>query len=178
MNSAFHTVRGEVLIRPASLADAVQFRELRLHALQDSPLAFSADYQMNAMQPAAYWQDRMKEDEDASIFFAEYEQRLIGMTGIVRGRSPKTKHAADIWGVYLRPEWRGLHIAEALIHACFAWAKAREVVILRLGVTTVNQPAIRCYERCGFSPHGTEPRALFHEGKYYDFFLMSRSLDQ
>src|SRR5574341_655374 len=171
------TSHGRIILHNATPEDAMSFRELRLEALQESPTAFSADYQTNASQPPDFWQDRLKEDENAIIFFAEYEHHLIGMTGILRGHSPKTKHSAWIWGVYVTPEWRGLRIAEELINSCCAWAKARKVVIVKLGVGATNQPAIRCYERCGFSAYGTEPRAAFYEGKFYDELLMSRSLD-
>jgi len=41
-------------------------------------------------------------------------------------------------------------------------------------VLTVNTPAIRCYDRCGFSIFGVEPKAIFYNGVYYDEFLMSR----
>src|SRR5574341_2457055 len=92
------TSRGRIIIRDATPADTMPFRELRLEALQDNPTAFSADYQTNASQPPDFWQDRLKEDENATIFFAEHEHHLIGMTGILRGRSPKTKHSAWIWG--------------------------------------------------------------------------------
>jgi RimJ/RimL family protein N-acetyltransferase len=64
-----------------------------------------------------------------------------------------------------------------MINSCIDWAKSRSVVIAKLGVAAVNQPAIRCYERCGFQIYGTEPRAVFVEGKYYDEYLMSKSLD-
>jgi ribosomal protein S18 acetylase RimI-like enzyme len=99
------------------------------------------------------------------------------MTGVARGGSPKTRHAATIWGVYVVPEWRGLHVAEALITSCLTWAKARKIVIAKLGVAATNASAVRCYERCGFKICGTEPRALFYEGSYYDFHLMFCSLD-
>ncbi len=115
--------------------------------------------------------------DESTIFLAAHEEALIGMTGIARAGSPKTRHSAWVWGVYVRPEWRGLHIAEELILSCFAWAKARKIVIAKLGVAAVNQPAIRCYERCGFKIYGTEPRAISYEGKYYDEHLMYRPLD-
>lgn len=118
------------------------------------------------------------DDLEAAIFFAEHEDHLIGMTGIARGRSPKTKHGAEVWGVYVTPQWRGLHIAEELIRACRDWAVARGIVILRLAVVATNRPAIRCYERCGFVTYGTEPRSLFFEQEYYDEYLMSLSLDR
>jgi len=47
-----------------------------------------------------------------------------------------------------------------------------------LGVAAVNRPAIKCYERCGFRTYGTEPRAVFYQGKYYDEYLMFIDLDQ
>lgn len=125
----------------------------------------------------SFWEGRLNFDESGTIFFATYENNLIGTTGIRRGESPKTKHNAGIWGVYVRPEWRGLHIAEELIETCIAWAKLRQVNIVKLGVTATNASALRCYERCGFTIYGNEPRAMLYEGNYYDEYLMSRSLD-
>jgi RimJ/RimL family protein N-acetyltransferase len=179
MMRSFNTRRGKVLICEALPSDAILFRELRLEALQDSPVAFSADYQRNLSHPPKYWEDVLTAHPDEStIFLAKHQDNLIGMTGIARGGSPKTRHAATVWGVYVTAEWRGLHIAEELIRACLAWAKEREIVIAKLGVAAMNTSAIRCYERCGFEITGTEPRALFLEDKYYDFYLMSCSLDK
>ena len=178
MTHSFVTPRGEILIREAKPADAIPFRELRLGALLDSPIAFTADYQKNLNHPPKYWEDLLTMHADEStIFLAAYEGSLVGMTGIARGSSPKTRHGAWIWGVYVRPEWRGLHIAEELIKSCFEWARARKIVVTKLGVAAVNQSAIRCYERCGFQTFGTEPRAILYDGKYYDEYLMSVDLD-
>ena len=178
MNNSIITPRGRIAIREATPADAMSFRELRLEALQDSPTAFSADYQQNLSHPANYWEDRLTMEEDeATIFLAEHQGKLIGMTGIARGSSPKTRHSAWIWGVYVTPKWRGLRVAEELINSCFTWAKTKMIPLVKLGVAATNKPAIQCYERCGFSTYGTEPRAVFYDGKYYDEFLMSRSLD-
>jgi RimJ/RimL family protein N-acetyltransferase len=177
MIKSLKTSRGTVVIRRSNLADAWNFRDLRLEALQDSPTAFSMDYERSFNYPAKYWEDSMAMDDNESvIFFAEYDGHLIGMTGIARGRSPKTRHAADIWGVYVTSSWRGLHIAEELIRSCIDWARAREIVITRLAVVATNTSAIRCYERCGFTTYGIEPQALWYEGKFYDEYLMSLSL--
>ena len=177
MIQSFNTKRGEVIIRLASLADSTQFRELRLEALQESPTAFPADYMIYANHPMSFWEGRLKTDGNGTIFFAEHENGLIGMTGIRRGEFPKTKHSAEIWGVYVRSEWRGLHIAEALIETCIEWAKSKDVNIIKLGVTAANTSAVRCYQRCGFTIYGTEPRGIFYNGQYYDGYLMSQDLD-
>lgn len=172
------TPRGKVLIREVKPTDAVQFRELRLGALQDSPVAFSADYQANLNYPAKYWEERLTmQPDESTIFLATNKGNLIGMTGIARADSPKTRHSAWIWGVYIKPEWRGLHIAEELINSCFEWAKGRKIVIAKPGMAAANTSAIRCYECRGFKAYGTEPRATFYEGRYYDGLLMYRPLD-
>ena len=171
------TSHGTIVIREANLGDVVQFRELRLFALKESPMAFSADYQANYDHPMSFWEGRLRSDEHEMIFFAEHNAKLIGMTGIRKGESPKTKHGAYIWGIYIRPEWRGLHIAEKLIHTCIEWAEERTVEIVKLGVVTTNSSAIRCYKRCGFTIYGTEPRGIFYDGKYCDEYLMFKLLD-
>jgi ribosomal protein S18 acetylase RimI-like enzyme len=178
MNRNLMTQRGTVLIREATPADADAFRELRLYALQESPVAFGADYQASLNQPPHYWEERLTlHADEAALFFAEHDGQLIGMTGIGRGSSPKTRHSASIWSVYVRPEWRGLRIAEELIRACLTWARARTIVAAKLGVNSANTSAIRCYERCGFRISGTEPRAIYYENQYHDFYMMYRPLD-
>ncbi len=171
------TKRGSIVVREAIVSDAHQFRELRLDALQDSPIAFPADYTVNINHLMSFWENRLKSDETGTIFFAEHENQLIGMTGIRRGELPKTKHSATIWGVYVRPAWRGFRIAESLIEACIRWAKSKDVNIVKLGVTAASTSAVRCYQRCGFIIYGTEPRGIFYNGQYYDGYLMYRSLD-
>ena len=172
----FATSRGTITIREAGAADVLQYRELRLHALQNAPTAFSSDYEVNLSQPISFWEGRLARSPSRTLFFAEFETQLIGMTGIGKGESPKTKHSADIYSVYVQPAWRGLHIAEALIEACIEWAKAREVNIVKLGVLSSSTSAIRCYQRCGFIIYGTEPRGIFYEGQYYDGYLMYRDV--
>lgn len=169
------TLRGEITLRQARVEDTSAFRALRLEALQDSPTAFSADYEINAARPESYFEDRLKElGEGGTIYFAWHGENLLGMCGIHRGESPKTQHNALIWGVYVTPGWRGLGIASALIEHCIAWGQAHGVKVLRLGVSTNNKAALRCYERCGFKVYGQEPQALFYEGAMYDEFLMTR----
>jgi ribosomal protein S18 acetylase RimI-like enzyme len=178
MKEVFATPRGEILIREADPRDAILFRVLRLHALQNSPTAFSADYQRNLSHPAPYWEDMLNlHPDESAIFLAVQENNPVGMTGIARGNTPKTRHSATVWGVYVKPDWRGLHIAEQLLQACFRWARARKIVAAKLGVTATNTSAIKCYERCGFKVTGTEPRAIYYEGQYYDFYMMYCPLD-
>jgi len=164
----------EIIIRHAISSDVDSFRELRLEALQNHPTAFGADYEESAARPSEHWQERLKIDKDKeALFFAEHDGQLAGMTGIFRGSSKKNRHDSTIWGVYVRSQWRGRHISEALVRSCLDWAKEQGLAIVKLAVVTTNQPAIRCYKRCGFSTYGKEPKALYHGSTYYDEYLMA-----
>jgi RimJ/RimL family protein N-acetyltransferase len=178
MASMISTTKGDILIRAATLADAEGYRELRLAALKNHPTSFGQNYEEILARPREYWVEKLSQSQgEVALYFAEHDSQLIGMTGIVRPNSQKVKHNATIWGVYVDPAWRGLHLAEALIHACFAWAKIQKIVIIKLAVATTNQSALHCYERIGFATYGVEPQVIFHDGKYYDEYLMSISVD-
>ncbi len=163
-----------ITIRHAKPADVESFRALRLEALKNHPDAFGQAYADAAAKENEYWLNRLNinEVEDA-LFFAEKDSQLIGMTGIHRSMAVKAKHAAMIWGVYVKPEWRGNHISESLIQSCVEWAKTQGVVIVKLAVVTGNLSALRCYEKCGFKTYGTEPKAIFYDDVYYDEYLMA-----
>ena len=179
MTDVLATPKGNITIRCAVPEDAASVRELRLEALANNPTAFGADHAASAADSADVWAKRIAgyaEDNSAVISVAEVDGQLVGMVGFGRGHWPKTRHGGMVWGVYVRPDWRALGVAGALLEACAEWARANGVVVMRLGVATINTPAIRCYERCGFSIYATEAKAICHDGVYYDEFLMDRQL--
>ena len=163
-----------IKIRHALPGDVENYRELRLEALKNHPDAFGMDHASALAKEPEYWENTLKiNPSEKALFFAVQDEQLIGMTGIYRELAPKSKHSATIWGVYVRPQWRGNHISESLVSACLQWAKEQEIVIVKLGVVTGNLPALQSYKRCGFEIYGTEPKAIFYEGVYYDENLLS-----
>ena len=163
-----------IIIRNAAISDAALFRALRLEALENHPTAFGSDYTDNALKPAKFWEERLSYNEDEqTIFFAEQNKQLIGMAGIHRSLSKKNLHSANIFGVYVKPNWRGRQISQTLVKACLEWAKLKSLTIVKLAVVTNNLSAIHSYKQCGFVIYGKEPKALFVDGIYYDEYLMS-----
>jgi RimJ/RimL family protein N-acetyltransferase len=177
--STISTRRGEVTIRPTREADAEAYRELRLVGLQAHPEAFGADYEGSAARPIEFWRERMRGGAGGPqgvTYVAEAAGELIGMTSLVRNELPKTRHAAHIYGVYTRPDWRGTGVADALLDACVAYAGELGLRLLKLGVVTSNAGAIRLYLRHGFGVYGVEPEAIHAGGLYYDELLMARRI--
>jgi len=168
---------GAVLLRPGRETDATVYRELRLEALRNHPEAFSTDLAASEAYPMEYWTGRLLSlNAERTLVFAVHDESLIGMCAAFRGDSPKTRHSANLVSVYLKPEWRGMRIADGMIRLCMDWAHTQGITIVKLAVTASNAAAIRCYARCGFSAYGTEPQALCVDGVMKDDVLMARLL--
>ncbi len=179
MSPQLSTSQGVVTIRPAVSGDAAALRDVRLEALANAPAAFAADYAAAAVQSSDVWLERMADyaqNEAGVICLASAEDRAIGMLGLTREHWPKTRHGGTLWGVYVNPDWRGGHVAEALIQEACDWAHAHSLTLVKLGVKTTNTAAIRCYARCGFTIYGIDPQAIYWDGIYYDEFLMVKHL--
>jgi RimJ/RimL family protein N-acetyltransferase len=178
MQQTLETPQGVVSFRRSLESDLVDFRELRLEALRNNPASFGSDYDTVKANPMQFWISRLYAgSEDGALYFALHGEDLIGMCGIQLGTSPKTRHSATIWGVYVKPVWQGLHIARNLIENCIEWGNHHGVKVAKLAVVADNASAIRCYEGCGFTVYGRDPKAMRHAGVFYDELLMSRLID-
>lgn len=111
--------------------------------------------------------------EGTLIFGAFDDNKLIGTLAVSRKLSPKFKHRGFIWGMYVRKEYRQLHVGEKLIKHVKSWADNHdEVKVLWLQVTESNLPAISFYKKHDFELYGTEPLALFAQEHYHAVHYM------
>jgi RimJ/RimL family protein N-acetyltransferase len=175
------TPHGPIVLRTTFAGDGPAMRELRLEGLRTASFAFGSSFEEESQLPDEEWTRRAARGDgtgsEATFVLVDSAGELGGMTGIRRGTRVKETHSATIWGVFIRPAWRGLRLSDALIESCIAWAMAREVKIVRLGVATSNLPAMACYRRCGFESTGIDPMAIYCDGVYHDEYMMSRLLD-
>jgi RimJ/RimL family protein N-acetyltransferase len=109
------------------------------------------------------------------VFGALAERRLVGVAGFLASQENKRRHWGVLWGVFLRPEWRGRGLGALLVGRGVEHA-TEHVLILQTSVVTVNHKARRTYARLGFVPYGTERRALLIDGRFYDEELLALEL--
>jgi len=154
------------IIRRLSVADAPTYRELRLRALREHPLAFTSDTESEQARPLAWSQERLS-GKDGAFWGAFHAGDLLGMVGLERARRAKEQHKGTVVGMYVAPEIAGRGAGAALMDALLCHAQGQGMTCLVLTVTEGNGVAQRVYERTGFRAFGVEPRAIRVDGRYH-----------
>ena len=140
-----------IIIRPASFADMdtlLRFEQGVITAerpfdptLKDDPIRY-------------YDLAGMIERQDIELLVAELNGRLIA-SGYARIEEAKIylKHPkhAYLGFMYVEPAHRGKELNQKIITALKKWAAERNINELRLEVYHDNLPAIKAYEKIGFS---------------------------
>jgi ribosomal protein S18 acetylase RimI-like enzyme len=166
----------DILIRILEPSDAQAFRELRLEALTVAPEAFGASYEEDASLPLETIRTRLSASPNV-VFGAFAEHALIGMAGFSVHDRVKARHKGVLWGVYVKAEWRGHHIAKRLVQHVIDHA-SRHVIMLEAAVGLTNDGARRTYHGLGFKPYGIERKALRVGDTFYDEELLYLDLPQ
>jgi GNAT superfamily N-acetyltransferase len=93
-------------------------RNLRLEALQKEPLAFSSSYEEEQATPENIWRQRIKNN-----LFVMADDKPVGIAGFFRNTHNKTSHVCEMYGVYLREEYRKQGIGKRLMKP--SWQKCK-----------------------------------------------------
>jgi ribosomal protein S18 acetylase RimI-like enzyme len=143
-------------------SDVPRYRELMLHAYAAAPDAFVATPEERAAEPESWWLRRAADPKGLSVALgAFHEGNLVGTVTLEFSARPKTRHKAQLIGMFVHESCRGLGAGAALVQAALVNARTRpDVEVITLTVTQGNAFAIGLYERFGFRAFGTEPMAI------------------
>jgi ribosomal protein S18 acetylase RimI-like enzyme len=163
-------------IRTLTPLDVELYRNLRLEALRDTPMAFSSSYEEESLNSLDVFRSRLPNDGVSAVFAAFDGAQPVGMAGFQKNASLKSRHKGVMWGVYVAPEYRGQGIAGLLVDAVIERAR-RHVIVLECGVAISNPAARRIYHSRGFVPYGIELKAICIDGAYFDEELLVIEFD-
>lgn len=162
----------ELQVRRLRGDDAAAFKAIRLHGLRLHPDAFGSSFEEEADRPL----DRTAQAlEDSFVAGCERDGVLLGVAGLRKGASLKTRHRGVLWGVFVDPAARGLGVGERLVAAILDQARG-ELEDLILTVSAHNATAIALYQRFGFAEYGLDRRSLKLGDGYVDELLMRLDL--
>lgn len=172
------TPQTKIKIVSLTISDWQEYKNLRLKALEDDPMAFTTSFEEAVNKVNDYWIGHLKEQDKESItLFAKKGNRLIGMIAAVFNSKKKTRHIAELVGAYVDPEFRGHGAGSKLMKGIIDQVKNhKEIIKINLGVITTQKPAIALYKKYGFKEAGTREKELYISGKYYDMLLMELRL--
>jgi len=149
-----------------------EFKEIRLYALENDPLAFGSSYEEEINFHDDLWKSRLK-----NALFAVHDDRPVGMVVFLINPKTKLNHVAEIFGVYVKEEYRGKKIGKQLIESAINLIRQNKSVIkIKLTVTDVQDSAIKLYSSFGFKVVGRHQKELKYEDKFYDGIIMEKML--
>lgn len=159
--------------RLAGPDDVDAFKHIRLEALRLEPAAFASRAQDWEALPGEEWLRRIT---SGTVFIAFRDDEPVGLMGLLREQSAKSRHRAMIVMVYVRASERGNGTAKALLDALTGHARGAGVLQLELTVSAENPAAQRFYAREGFAAIGRLPAGLIHEGREIDEVMMAKRI--
>jgi len=145
-----------IVLEQISPANALIFKNVRLRALQDAPTAFSSTYARESAIADHEWIMRsVRWSSDGAIGYIAFDGDCsCGLVACyVQTENPLRAHVISMW---VDPSYRRTGVGKMLINAVQAWAQERRMRDLKLMVTSVNEGAIRFYERIGFRKTGNK----------------------
>ena len=105
----------------------------------------------------------MIKSEEAEVLVAEINNELVG-SGYAKIKEGKTYNAfqnyAYLGFMYTVPQYRGKGVNQAIIAALIEWARSKNLTEIRLEVYAGNTPAVKAYEKAGFTKNLVEMRTV------------------
>ena len=122
------------------------------------------------------WRKRLAEPPEGLVsLVACVESEVVGQLSLQTFPTrPRRRHVAHI-GMAVRDDWQGKGAGTALMQAAIDLAdRWLNLTRLELEVYTDNEPAIRLYEKFGFTIEGTLAQHSFRDGRHVDSHVMAR----
>jgi RimJ/RimL family protein N-acetyltransferase len=160
-------------VRRLGANDIASYREIRLEGLKNHPEAFSLSWEDEAGGPASWWAERL--ETNVVLGGGIDGSPLLGVVGFRVHSAAKLRHKGILWGMYVRPQARGMGLAASLVQRIIELARP-PVEEICLTVVASNVAACRLYRRAGFEQYGLERRALKIGDTYHDEALMALPL--
>ena len=167
-----------MVIRPFHFDELDAAHQVRLTALQESPDAYGTSYAEEAEATEQWKAARYGQSDDRVAFGAFHaDGRAVGLAILSRQDRVKTRHKANVQGVYVLPDYRGQGLGRKLMRAMTDHARTWDgVEILQLGVLTTNAAGIHLYESLGYKTYSHERHCHKVGDRYNDLYMMEMFL--
>ena len=147
-----------------------ELRDMRLEALHNSPLAFGSSFDEEKLFKANEWKKRIK-----NSIFALLDDKPVGMAVFIINDKIKTRHIANIYGVFVKEEFQGKGIGKKLINGMLNIIhQNKSISKIKLTVNPEQVAAVDLYKQFGFNVVGRLKNELRIDDKFYDELIMEK----
>lgn len=163
-------------IRVLNEQDTQAYRTIRLNALKNSPESFGSSYEEEADFTDERFLQRLIKP-NSFTYGAFEEDQLVGICLLAFQPRKKMNHRAEIFSMYIEPDFRSKGVGKKLIMQAIKAAHERKTVEqIYLTVVSSNKVAKALYISLGFKTYGIDKRAMRYKDVYYDHELMALSI--
>lgn len=159
-------------IRLLTEQDAHAYRAIRLEMLLDKPEAYGDSHEESNKESIDFYIYRIV---DGQIFAAFDGDNIIATTGYFIQKGQRQDHKAYVWGVYVKPKFRGKNLSSKLLNIVLEDLPS-SIILAQLAVVKGNTPAEKIYKKAGFQVWGVEEKALKVGEVFYDEIQMVKFL--
>lgn len=138
----------EISVRELTEDQWEAYREVRLAALEESPQVFVASLAEEQAYDEAFWRTRMRRSRR---LLAEVDGRAAGVASVGEA-GPDNPTVAELFGLWVAPDFRGAGVATRLVQAGADTARREGRTHLAYWVNTDNGPAVAFASGFGFRP--------------------------
>lgn len=135
----------DVSVRALGPEDWQAYRGMRLAALQEAPLAFTNTYAQEEEFDESFWRTRMAR---SARLLATAEGVAVGIVSVGQAEPD----VAELFGMWVVPDSRGMGVAWKLMEAATEHARAEGKRALQAWVSTENGRAVAFFSSYGFRP--------------------------
>lgn len=158
---------------------------IRLAAPEDSPaiqsilsyyiLETTCSWRCQVMNQAEtlQWLISHMSKEAHRVWVAEIENSVVGYSCLSDFRSPEAYSVCAEDTVYVRPEFSGFGIGNALMNAIKKQARENDIETIVAAIDSSNQSSIRFHEKHGFELAGLLRRVGYKKDRWLDLLLMT-----
>jgi GNAT superfamily N-acetyltransferase len=159
-----------LLVRRLRSENAQAYRAVLVEGLILHPDRFVEDYRAEVARPLT---DIKADLEQNGMFGAWVDEKLVGIAGYSRLRSPKRQHCGRVRTLYVKERFRKNGIAGKLLGNVFRHA-ATHIDQLEAEMTTGCEGAVRLFKGAGFRICGLSRGALRVDKEELDLWTMIR----
>ena len=159
-------------IRRLSIGEGDLYRSVRLESLQESPEAFSSNYDDAVTRSDQSWHDQADSSASGSdrATFIILDEQAVGLGALYRDANDSS--VGELIQMWVAPEIRGGQVAGDLIDEIFLWASNHNFSRVKAEVEINNSRALRFYKKCGFTE--SDDQALHSDSS----ILLTKNVEQ